>query len=40
MLRAGPDKSAAEAEHLRLLRGNTDFVVLARYMQILSGGAG
>ncbi|MFE9680706.1 formyltetrahydrofolate deformylase [Streptomyces sp. NPDC006285] len=32
----GPDKSAAEAEHLRLLRGNVDFVVLARYMQILS----
>ena len=34
---AGPDKSAAEAEHLRLLKGNVDFVVLARYMQILSG---
>ncbi|TIC80236.1 formyltetrahydrofolate deformylase [Nocardioides sp. GY 10127] len=34
---AGPDKSAAEAEHLRLLDGNVDFVVLARYMQILSG---
>jgi len=34
---AGPDKSAAEAEHLRLLRGNVDFVVLARYMQIVSG---
>ena len=33
---AGPDKSAAEAEHVRLLRGNVDFVVLARYMQILS----
>ena len=33
----GPDKSAAEAEHLRLLQGNVDFVVLARYMQILSG---
>ncbi len=31
------DKSAAEAEHLRLLRGNVDFIVLARYMQILSG---
>ena len=31
------DKSAAEAEHLRLLAGNVDFVVLARYMQILSG---
>ena len=35
---AGSDKSAAEAEHLRLLKGNADFVVLARYMQILSGG--
>ncbi len=34
----GPDKSAAEAEHLRLLQGNVDFIVLARYMQILSGG--
>jgi formyltetrahydrofolate deformylase len=34
---SGPDKSAAEAAHLRLLRGNVDFVVLARYMQILSG---
>ena len=34
---AGPDKSAAEAEHLRLLAGNVDFIVLARYMQILSG---
>jgi len=33
---AGPDKSAAEAEHLRLLQGNVDFIVLARYMQILS----
>jgi formyltetrahydrofolate deformylase len=33
----GPDKSAAEAEHLRLLRGNVDLIVLARYMQILSG---
>ena len=33
----GADKSAAEAEHLRLLKGNVDFVVLARYMQILSG---
>ncbi|MGI5461134.1 formyltetrahydrofolate deformylase [Streptomyces sp. CA-249302] len=33
----GPDKSAAEAEHLRLLKDNVDFVVLARYMQILSG---
>jgi formyltetrahydrofolate deformylase len=35
---SGPDKSAAETEHLRLLAGNVDFVVLARYMQILSGG--
>jgi formyltetrahydrofolate deformylase len=34
----GPDKSAAEAEHLRLLQGNVDFIVLARYMQILSAG--
>ncbi|MBO0830376.1 MAG: formyltetrahydrofolate deformylase [Actinobacteria bacterium] len=34
---SGPDKSAAEAEHLRLLAGNVDFIVLARYMQILSG---
>jgi formyltetrahydrofolate deformylase len=33
---AGPDKSAAEAAHLRLLQGNVDFIVLARYMQILS----
>jgi formyltetrahydrofolate deformylase len=33
---AGPDKSAAEAAHLRLLPGNVDFIVLARYMQILS----
>ncbi|WP_029150305.1 formyltetrahydrofolate deformylase [Microbacterium indicum] len=33
---AGPDKSASEAEILKLLRGNVDFVVLARYMQILS----
>ncbi|WP_396641155.1 formyltetrahydrofolate deformylase [Microbacterium sp.] len=32
----GPDKSAAEAEIVRLLAGNVDFVVLARYMQILS----
>ena len=32
----GPDKSAAEAEIIRLLAGNVDFVVLARYMQILS----
>jgi len=33
---AGPDKTAAEAELLRLITGNADFVVLARYMQILS----
>jgi formyltetrahydrofolate deformylase len=31
------DKKAAEREHLRLLNGNVDFVVLARYMQIISG---
>jgi formyltetrahydrofolate deformylase len=31
------DKKAAEAEHLRLLAGSADFLVLARYMQILSG---
>lgn len=30
------DKSHAEAEILKLLAGNVDFVVLARYMQILS----
>lgn len=30
------DKASAEAEHLRLLKDNVDFVVLARYMQILS----
>ena len=30
------DKPAAEAEQLRLLRGNVDLVVLARYMQVLS----
>ena len=33
----GPDKSRAEKQILELLRGNVDFVVLARYMQILSG---
>ncbi|MGY4718643.1 formyltetrahydrofolate deformylase [Naumannella cuiyingiana] len=33
----GGDKAAAEAEHLRLLDGQVDLVVLARYMQILSG---
>lgn len=32
----GPDKSEAEAEIVKLLKGNVDFVVLARYMQILS----
>ncbi|GAA3213810.1 formyltetrahydrofolate deformylase [Microbacterium terregens] len=30
------DKTAAEAEHLRLLQGNADLIVLARYMQIVS----
>ena len=29
-------KAAAEAEHLRLLKGKVDLVVLARYMQVLS----
>jgi formyltetrahydrofolate deformylase len=33
----GADKQRAEQEHLRVLRGNVDLVVLARYMQILSG---
>lgn len=32
----GPDKTVAEAEILSLLEGNVDFVVLARYMQVLS----
>ena len=32
----GTDKSAAEAKIVELLKGNVDFVVLARYMQILS----
>ncbi len=32
----GPDKSQAEARILELLRDNVDFVVLARYMQIIS----
>ncbi|MBP2436734.1 formyltetrahydrofolate deformylase [Microbacterium amylolyticum] len=32
----GPDKSQSEAEIVRLLKGNVDFIVLARYMQILS----
>ncbi|MFI7699533.1 formyltetrahydrofolate deformylase [Nonomuraea sp. NPDC049480] len=31
------DKAAAEKEQLNLLKGNVDLVVLARYMQILSG---
>jgi formyltetrahydrofolate deformylase len=31
------DKEGAEREHLRLLANNVDFVVLARYMQIISG---
>lgn len=30
------DKAAAEAQHLELLQDNVDFVVLARYMQIIS----
>lgn len=30
------DKAAAETAQLKLLQGNVDFVVLARYMQILS----
>jgi formyltetrahydrofolate deformylase len=30
-------KAGAEHEQLRLLRGNVDLIVLARYMQILSG---
>ncbi|GAA2229431.1 formyltetrahydrofolate deformylase [Herbiconiux moechotypicola] len=34
----GPDKSAAEARIVELIRGNADLVVLARYMQILSPG--
>jgi formyltetrahydrofolate deformylase len=32
------NKAAAEKEQLNLLKGNVDVVVLARYMQILSGG--
>ena len=34
----GPDKSASESKIVELLAGNVDFVVLARYMQILSEG--
>ncbi|WP_110590181.1 formyltetrahydrofolate deformylase [Microbacterium suaedae] len=32
----GPDKSQSEAEILKLLKGNVDFIVLARYMQVIS----
>lgn len=32
----GPEKSAAESKLLEILKGNADFLVLARYMQILS----
>jgi len=32
----GSDKATAEAKIVELLKGNVDFVVLARYMQILS----
>lgn len=34
---AGPDKSESEAKIIELIQGNADLVVLARYMQILSG---
>ncbi|GAA2353926.1 formyltetrahydrofolate deformylase [Streptomyces violaceusniger] len=34
---AGGDRTEAEAEIVKLLADNTDLVVLARYMQILSG---
>jgi formyltetrahydrofolate deformylase len=34
---ASGDKAAAEKEQLKLLKGNVDLLVLARYMQILSG---
>jgi formyltetrahydrofolate deformylase len=34
---ASGDKASAEAEQLKLLAGNVDLLVLARYMQILSG---
>jgi formyltetrahydrofolate deformylase len=33
---ASDDKAAAEKEQLKLLKGNVDLLVLARYMQILS----
>src|SRR5690606_11715921 len=32
----GPDKSQSEAEILKLVQGNVDFLVLARYMQVIS----
>ena len=32
----GSDKTAAEAKILELVKGNVDFLVLARYMQIIS----
>lgn len=32
----GPDKSEAEARIMELVAGNVDFIVLARYMQIIS----
>ncbi|GGO66321.1 formyltetrahydrofolate deformylase [Microbacterium nanhaiense] len=32
----GPDKSKSEAEILALLKDNVDFIVLARYMQVIS----
>ena len=32
----GPDKSKSESEILALLKGNVDFIVLARYMQVIS----
>jgi formyltetrahydrofolate deformylase len=35
---ASGNRAAAEEEQLTLLKGNVDLLVLARYMQILSGG--
>ncbi len=32
------DRAVAERRHLELLQGNVDLVVLARYMQIITGG--
>ncbi|WP_105567608.1 formyltetrahydrofolate deformylase [Microbacterium halophytorum] len=32
----GPDKSQSEAEILKLVQGNVDLIVLARYMQVIS----